>query len=233
MGRREPTTSPAPGKGTEVADADDKQMSTQVWGSAVVVGSALAVVAAYLINGAVLVLAVAGIETLLLMVYVARRWRALHGGPAPARHRPRRGTPDAAHCERCRRAREALDARQARTRSAGAVRRRGAEALPTPGEPRRPSPGPHRESDAELHRAHGEEHHAYDGLHHAHGLPQDAGRQSEPGGADHPSYSRRPQIRAPYERPWTAERAAGRSVVDRTTARRGAPGSAGRAVRHQ
>ncbi|MFJ7906428.1 hypothetical protein [Kitasatospora sp. NPDC096204] len=219
-----------------MADADDKQMSAQVWGSAVVVGSALAVVAAYLINGAPLVLVVAGIETVLLMVYVARRWRALYGGPAPVRHRPRRGTPDAAHCERCRRAREALDAREARARSAGAVRRSGSATLPTPpvapGEPHRPSPGPSRESHGELHRAHGEPHGAHGEPHHAHGLPQDGGPQSEPGGADHPAYSRRPQIRAPYERPWTAERAAGRSV-DRSTARRGAPGSAGRAVRHQ
>ncbi|MFJ9441049.1 hypothetical protein ACIRRH_04170 [Kitasatospora sp. NPDC101235] len=205
-----------------MADADDRQASTQVWGSVVVVGSALAVVAAYLINGAPLVLAVAGVETLLLMVYVARRWRALHGRPAPVRHRPRRGVPDAAHCERCRRAREALDARQARARSAGAVWQPGAVLLPTPaGSPREPYRGPgesHRES-------HGEHHHA-------HGLPQDPAPHSEPGAADHPAHPRRPQIRAPYERPWTAGRAAVRSV-DRSTARRGAPGSAGRAVRHQ
>ncbi|MEV7183718.1 hypothetical protein [Kitasatospora sp. NPDC093102] len=212
-----------------MADADDKQASTQVWGSAVVVGSALAVVAAYLINGAPLVLAVAGVETLLLMVYVARRWRALHGGPAPVRHRLRRGIPDAAHCERCRRAREALDARQERARSAGAVRRPGAVVLPTAaGSPREPYPG----SDESCRESHGERHHAYGEHHHAHGLPQDPAPHSEPGAADHPAYPRRPQIRAPYERPWTAERAAARSV-DRSTARRGAPGSAGRAVRHQ
>ncbi|MEU1289365.1 hypothetical protein [Kitasatospora sp. NPDC005856] len=219
-----------------MADADDKQTSTQVWGSAVVVGSALAVVAAYLINGALLVLAVAGAETLLLMVYVARRWRALHGDPAPVRHRPRRGIPDAAHCERCRRAREALDARQARARSAGAPRRSESAAFPTtadsPREPYRESREPRRESHGEQHHAHGDQHHSYGEHHHAHGPLEDPGPQSESGGADHPAYPRRPQLRAPYERPWTAERAAGRSV-DRSTARRGAPGSAGRAVRHQ
>ncbi|MFF4379255.1 hypothetical protein [Kitasatospora sp. NPDC001547] len=212
-----------------MADADDKQTSAQVWGSAVVVGSALAVVAAYLINGAALVLAVAGVETLLLMVYVARRWRALRGEPAPVRHRPRRGIPDAAHCERCRRAREALDARQARDRSAGAPGRPGSAALPgpagSPPEPRRRSGEPSRESHGEQHLAHG-------GHHDAHGPLQGPGPQPEPDGLDHSSYPRRPQIRAPYERPWTAQRAAARSV-DRSTARRGAPGSAGRAVRHQ
>ncbi|MFD4655209.1 hypothetical protein ACFWP2_06195 [Kitasatospora sp. NPDC058444] len=233
-----------------MADADDKQMSTQVWGSAVVVGSALAVVAAYLIKGAPLVLAVAGAETLLLMVYVARRWRALHGDQSPVRHRPRRGIPDAAHCERCRRAREALDARQARARSAGASRWSGSAAFPTTPdasrEPYRESREPRRESHGGQHHAHGgqhhtqgeqylvhgSEHHAYGEHHHAYGPLQDPGPQSESGGADHPSSPRRPQLRAPYERPWTAERAAGRSV-DRSTARRGAPGSAGRAVRHQ
>ncbi|MFE6504688.1 hypothetical protein [Kitasatospora sp. NPDC057738] len=219
-----------------MADADDKQMSTQVWGSAVVVGSALAVVAAYLINGALLVLAVAGVETLLLMVYVARRWRAMHGDRAPVRHRPRRGIPDAAHCERCRRAREALDARQARARSAGAPGRSGSAALPTaagsPREPYRESYEPRRESHGEQHHARGEQYYAHGEHHHAHGLLQDPGPQSESGAVDHSAVPRRPQLRAPYERPWTAERAAGRSV-DRSTARRGAPGSAGRAVRHQ
>ncbi|MEU3572705.1 hypothetical protein AB0E96_30420 [Kitasatospora sp. NPDC036755] len=233
-----------------MADADDKQTSAQLWGSAMVVGSALAVVAAYLINGALLVLAVAGVETLLLMVYVARRWRALHGGSAPVRHRPRRGGPDAAHCERCRRAREALDARQARARSAGSPRESYAS-YESPGSYGSPgSPGshgspesegshgpygphgshdPHRQSHGEQHHAHGEQHGE---LHHAHGPLLDQGSPSESGAADHGSYPRRPQIRAPYERPWTAERAAVRSV-DRATARRGAPGSAGRAVRHQ
>ncbi|MET8543402.1 hypothetical protein ABZW03_22555 [Kitasatospora sp. NPDC004799] len=208
-----------------MADADDRRTSAQVWGSAVVVGSALAVVAAYLINGAALVLAVAGAETLLLMVYVARRWRALHGEPAPVRHRPRRGIPDAAHCERCRRAREALDARQARSGSAGAPRRPGSAALPSPA-------GPQPEPSREPRQEHGERHHAHGGHHHAPGPLQDLDPRPEPGGADHAASPCRPQLRAPYERPWTAERAAARSV-DRSTARRGAPGSAGRAVRHQ
>ncbi|KJS56002.1 hypothetical protein [Streptomyces rubellomurinus] len=175
-----------------MADSDEVRASAQVWGGAVVVASALAVVAAYLINGALLVLTVAGVETLLLMVYVARRWRALHRSPAPeSGHRPRRGTPDAAHCERCRRAREALDARQARGR-AGRVER--PEPRPESAPPAEPLPGL--------------------------------------GEAARPPYPHRPQGRAPYERPWTAERAAARSV-DRATARRGTPGSAGRAVRHQ
>ncbi|MBV6701097.1 hypothetical protein [Kitasatospora aureofaciens] len=154
-----------------MADRDDKQTSAQVWGAAVVVTSALAVVAAYLINGAALVLAVAGVEVLLVMVYVAQRWRALHRPDAPGGHRPSKATPDAAHCERCRRAREALDARQSRGRT---------------------------------------------------------------GVADRRLHLRRPDGRAPHERPWTAERAVTRSVdVDRTTARRSAPDSAGRAVGHQ
>ncbi|MFE6868441.1 hypothetical protein ACFVFS_17965 [Kitasatospora sp. NPDC057692] len=96
-----------------------RESGAQIWGAAVVVGSALAVVAAYLIHGAALVLAVAGVETLLLMVYVGRRWRLLHQAPEPDRgsapggHRTAGGTADAAHCERCRRARAAIDARQA------------------------------------------------------------------------------------------------------------------------
>ncbi|MER7705002.1 hypothetical protein ABTX81_19165 [Kitasatospora sp. NPDC097605] len=96
-----------------------RESGAQIWGAAVVVASALAVVAAYLINGAVLVLVVAGIEVLLLMVYVGRRWRLLHQVPEPDRrsaaggHRGAGGLVDAAHCERCRRAREAIDARQA------------------------------------------------------------------------------------------------------------------------
>ncbi|MFD8701502.1 hypothetical protein ACFV1W_02620 [Kitasatospora sp. NPDC059648] len=196
-----------------MADSDDRRASAQVWGPAVVVGSALAVVTAYLINGAPLVLVVAGIETLLVMVYVGRRWRALHQQTSPAWHRPRRGGPDAAHCERCRRAREALDARQGRG-SAGAGAR-----TPRAARPGIASELPGRTSRPESAEAAG---------------ASDAARspQPEPGAADHPPSPHRPQGRAPYERPWTAERAAARSV-DRSTARRGVPGSAGRAVRHQ
>ncbi|WP_030236599.1 hypothetical protein [Streptomyces sp. NRRL S-350] len=206
-----------------MADTDDKQAGAQAWGAAAVVASALAVVAAYLINGAALVLAVAGVETVLLMVYVGRRWRALHGRPPLVRRRPRRGIPDAAHCERCRRAREALDARQARGRSARPV-----------------WPTPWAEFSAhDEHRAHDEYltrdgQRAHDGqrARHEHEGPEGAVPQSESGAADHAAYSRRPQGRGSYERPWTAERATTRSV-DRAVARRGAPGSAGRAVRHQ
>ncbi|MFJ9461167.1 hypothetical protein ACIRST_39615 [Kitasatospora sp. NPDC101447] len=225
-----------------MADTDDKQASAQVWGAAAVVASALAVVTAYLINGALLVLAVAGVETLLLMVYVGRRWRALHSRPSPAGHRPRRGSPDAAHCERCRRAREALDARQARTRTR-AVR-------PEPSAPSAPRSSAGRPADREQHerdeRRAGQEQHEHPDHHEhpeqhegqahhedrAHREHPEPAAQPEPGAADHLPYLRRPQARAPYERPWTAERAAARSV-DRSTARRGAPGSAGRAVRHQ
>ncbi|MFB6893824.1 hypothetical protein ACFCX4_31415 [Kitasatospora sp. NPDC056327] len=97
----------------------DRESGAQVWGAAVVVSSALAVVVAYLVHGAVLVLVVAGVEVLLLMAYVGRRWRLLHQAPgrdrrpAPRSHRTAGGNVDAAHCERCRRAREAIDARQA------------------------------------------------------------------------------------------------------------------------
>ncbi|MFI6152119.1 hypothetical protein ACIBCA_05460 [Kitasatospora sp. NPDC051170] len=179
-------------------DGNDGQASAQVWSGVVVVASALAVVAAYLINGAMLVLTVAGVEVLLVMVYVARRWRALHQSPSPSGHRPSRGIPNAAHCERCRRAREALDARQARGRTAPAERRPVAEAA-LPGLP---------------------------------GVGADLPGIDGPGVAEQLPYPRRSPGRAPYERPWTAERAAARSV-DRATARHNAPGSAGRAVRHQ
>ncbi|MFJ9610266.1 hypothetical protein ACIRS1_28380 [Kitasatospora sp. NPDC101176] len=191
-----------------MADRDDRQSSAQVWGAVVVVASALAVVAAYLINGAALVLAVAGVEVLLVMVHVGRRWRAMHREPAPRGHRSSAASPDAAHCERCRRAREALDARQARGGAARPVvaPRSQAQAGPAPWSGPAPVPGP----DAEPH----------------------AGAGPDVGPVDRPPYPRRPQGRAPYERPWTAERAVTRSV-DRTAARRGAPGSAGRAVRHQ
>ncbi|MFD5462769.1 hypothetical protein ACFWIQ_08055 [Kitasatospora sp. NPDC127059] len=198
-----------------MADSDDSRASARTWGAVVVVGAALAVVAAYLIKGPPLVLVVAGVETLLLMGYVGRRWRAMHRQASPAGHRPRRGIPDAAHCERCRRAREALDARQARGRmvsAAWAVRPEVESELPEP-----------LESAEAVHP-------------HSPGSPQSPSSpqppQSAPDGAEHPSYPRRPQGRAGYERPWTAERAATRSA-DRTTARRGAPGSAGHAVRHQ
>ncbi|MFB7475341.1 hypothetical protein [Kitasatospora sp. NPDC056184] len=167
-----------------------RESGAQIWGAAVVVGSALAVVAAYLIHGAALVLVVAGVETLLLMVYVGRRWRLLHQASEPDRrsapggHRAAGAVVDAAHCERCRRAREAIDARQA-----GRVVR-----------------GRHT-------------HERFDRLH-----------EHRPDGA----HERAPHDRV-YEHPvreWTAERAAVRSH-DRSTARHGAPGSAGRAVGHQ
>ncbi|WP_328955369.1 hypothetical protein OHV13_18910 [Kitasatospora purpeofusca] len=173
----------------------DRESGAQVWGAAVVVSSALAVVAAYLINGAALVLVVAGVEVLLLMVYVGRRWRLLRQvsepdrRAAPRSHRTAGGTVDAAHCERCRRAREAIDARQAGR------------------QPRTP--------------------HAHDRHDH---YDRSRERRREGGSHEHGSHER-----GPHERPvreWTAERAAVRSH-DRSTARHGAPGSAGRAVGHQ
>ncbi|MEV0530167.1 hypothetical protein [Kitasatospora sp. NPDC050463] len=203
-----------------------RESSAQVWGAAVVVASALAVVAAYLINGAALVLGVAGVEVLLLMVYVGRRWQLLHQQAGPRdrrpgrRHRAGRGIPDAAHCERCRRAREALDARQDGSRPYGAREQlireypgRGAGHDRTARERvARERPG----YDRPGHERPGHERPAYERPGHDGPAPErpDRGRPGRPG----------PE--------WTAERAAARSL-DRPTARRGAPGSAGRAVRHQ
>ncbi|WP_406202611.1 hypothetical protein OH807_24645 [Kitasatospora sp. NBC_01560] len=169
-----------------------KESNAQIWGAAVVVGSALAVVAAYLINGAALVLAVAGVEVLLLMVYVGRRWQLLRRPVVPRDHRATAGgRPDAAHCERCRRAREALDARRAPARPRAA---RGYSMQARP-----------------VHRDHSEQGHA---------RPAPGWTTPERTASDRTAPG------------WTAERAAGRSL-DRTAARSGVPGSAGRAVRHQ
>ncbi|MFF7632547.1 hypothetical protein ACFZB9_05265 [Kitasatospora sp. NPDC008050] len=80
----------------------------QLWGTVAVVGAALAVVAAYLADGAALVWAVASVEALLVMVHVSRRFRHL-GHPVESRTEPTADSdarPDAAHCERCRRVRE-------------------------------------------------------------------------------------------------------------------------------
>ncbi|WP_035798334.1 hypothetical protein [Kitasatospora mediocidica] len=86
----------------------------QLWGGVAVVGAALAVVAGYLADGAPLVLAVALVEVLLVMVYVGRRFRYLVRRREAAEH----GTAaNAAHCERCHRARE---------RHGGLAERRGA-----------------------------------------------------------------------------------------------------------
>ncbi|MDH6134971.1 hypothetical protein P3T37_004381 [Kitasatospora sp. MAA4] len=74
----------------------------QLWGGVAVVGAALAVVAGYLADGAPLVWAVASVEVLLVMVYVGRRFRYLVRRREPAEHAV---SADAAHCERCLRAR--------------------------------------------------------------------------------------------------------------------------------
>ncbi|MCX4747034.1 hypothetical protein OG455_16115 [Kitasatospora sp. NBC_01287] len=83
-----------------VKDARDLQF----WGMVAVVGAALAVVAAFLADGAALVWAVASAEALLVMVHVARRFRRA-GRLSVVLEAPDE-RPDAAHCERCRRARE-------------------------------------------------------------------------------------------------------------------------------
>ncbi|GAB2703766.1 hypothetical protein [Kitasatospora kifunensis] len=83
----------------------------QLWGTVTVVGAALAVVAAYLADGAALVWAVASVEALLVMVHVSRRFRHLAHPAEPVAEPAARpdARPDAAHCERCRRARERAD----------------------------------------------------------------------------------------------------------------------------
>ncbi|WP_156178596.1 hypothetical protein [Saccharothrix sp. ST-888] len=77
----------------------------QLWGAVAGVSAALAVVAGYLLGGERMVWAVAAAETLVFMGWVGRRFRsrALTG---PAVHGA-----NAAHCERCRRARARLDHR--------------------------------------------------------------------------------------------------------------------------
>ncbi|WP_344438990.1 hypothetical protein [Kitasatospora nipponensis] len=93
-----------------VKDARDLQL----WGTVAVVGAALAVVAAYLADGAPLVWAVATVEVLLVMVYVGRRFRymARRAGATRAAGRARAAAVQpgaragAAHCERCRRVHE-------------------------------------------------------------------------------------------------------------------------------
>ncbi|WP_405011806.1 hypothetical protein [Kitasatospora sp. NBC_01539] len=77
------------------------------WGGVVAVSAALAVIAGYLAGGTRLVWIVSAVETLLVMAYVAWRFR----GKARRRPAPGRGAGAAAHCERCRRAQERLDAR--------------------------------------------------------------------------------------------------------------------------
>ncbi|MDH6116615.1 hypothetical protein [Kitasatospora sp. GAS204B] len=93
----------------------------QFWGMVAVVGAALAVVAAYLADGAALVWVVASVEALLVMVHVARRFR--RAGHPPVHAERHEGRADAAHCERCRRARElgaeAVARRDQQARQAG------------------------------------------------------------------------------------------------------------------
>lgn len=89
-------------------------------GAGVALLAALAVVGGYLADGEVLVWGVALVETLLLMIYVAWRFqvrRHQHATPVAWNSaigvgvggRPGAGR-DTAHCERCRRAKEAREA---------------------------------------------------------------------------------------------------------------------------
>jgi hypothetical protein len=83
-----------------VAIAMKDTRDLQFWGTVAVVGAALAVVAAYLADGAPLVWVVASVEAVLVMIHVGRRFR-------PAAHEHHHDSrPDSAHCERCRRVRE-------------------------------------------------------------------------------------------------------------------------------
>ncbi|MFJ1709011.1 hypothetical protein [Kitasatospora sp. NPDC088346] len=86
---------------------------TQFWGTVLALAAALAVVVGYLLGGPRTVWLVSAAEVLLVMVHVAVRFRAR------AHVRTAGEGPEAAHCERCRRARERLDARVS---AGGAVR---------------------------------------------------------------------------------------------------------------
>ncbi|MDH6123138.1 hypothetical protein [Kitasatospora sp. GP82] len=79
--------------------------SAQLWGAVAGMSAALAVVVGYLIDGERMVWAVAAAETLVFMAWVGRRFRGKVVGRAVAHG------PDAAHCERCRRARARLEHR--------------------------------------------------------------------------------------------------------------------------
>ncbi|MGW4382854.1 hypothetical protein [Kitasatospora sp. NPDC004531] len=81
--------------------------ATGFWSGVVGVLAALAVIAGYLIGGARLVWVVSAVEVLAVMAWVAYRFRGR------AHQRTAGEGPDAAHCERCRRARERLEARSA------------------------------------------------------------------------------------------------------------------------
>ncbi len=85
--------------------ADRGAHRVEVGSALVATSAALAVVTAYLVDGPALVWAVAGVEVLLVMAHVARRFRA------KAHTRSAGEGPAAAHCERCRRARERLEQR--------------------------------------------------------------------------------------------------------------------------
>lgn len=87
-----------------MAFRDMQPDTSQLWGAVVAVSAALAVVAGYLLGGPQLVGAIAAVEVLLVMACVA--WRFRDRAHLPTTN----GGPDAAHCERCRRARERLDA---------------------------------------------------------------------------------------------------------------------------
>ncbi|MEV4556954.1 hypothetical protein AB0K51_08130 [Kitasatospora sp. NPDC049285] len=79
--------------------------TAQFWSGVVAVLAALAVIAGYLIGGARLVWVISAFEVAAVMGWVAYRFRGR------AHQRVAGAGPDAAHCERCRRARERLDAK--------------------------------------------------------------------------------------------------------------------------
>ncbi|MFE1318864.1 hypothetical protein [Kitasatospora phosalacinea] len=79
--------------------------AARFWSGVVGVLAALAVIAGYLAGGARLVWVVSAVEVLAVMAWVGHRFRGRV-------HRRTAGEgPDAAHCERCRRARERLEAK--------------------------------------------------------------------------------------------------------------------------
>jgi hypothetical protein len=79
----------------------------RIEGALVGLAAALAVVVAYVCGGPRMVWIVAAAEVSLVMLDVARRFRVRgHARTTPA-------GPEAAHCERCRRARERLDGKSA------------------------------------------------------------------------------------------------------------------------
>ncbi|MFF2819141.1 hypothetical protein ACFVT9_26890 [Kitasatospora cineracea] len=79
--------------------------AARFWSGVVGVLAALAVIAGYLAGGARMVWGVSAVEVLAVMAWVGYRFRGR------AHQRAAGEGPDAAHCERCRRTRERLEAK--------------------------------------------------------------------------------------------------------------------------